>query len=103
MRQSFVFSSFDCSDDICVLMVYVLISIRNVYLNVILETGTSLENRNYNIDVTDIEKVLKTLKNNKATGFDNIAYEHLTYGGNCLKWHMMNLLIWKRFVIFLQC
>jgi hypothetical protein len=55
------------------------------------ETGTSLEIRNYNIDVTDIEKVLKTLKNNKATGFDNIAYEHLTYGGNCLKWHMMNL------------
>ena len=53
--------------------------------------GTSLENRNYNIDVTDIEKVLKNLKKNKATGFDNIAYEHLTYGGNCFKWHMMNL------------
>jgi hypothetical protein len=53
--------------------------------------GTYLVNRNFNIDVTDIEKVFKTLKNKKATGFDNIAYEHLTYGGNCLKCHMMNL------------
>ena len=52
---------------------------------------TSLVNRNFNIDVTDIEKVFKTLKNKKAIGFDNIANEHLKYGGNCLKWHMMNL------------
>jgi uncharacterized alkaline shock family protein YloU len=44
--------------------------------------GTSLENRNINIEVTDIEKVFKTLKYNKATGFDNIVYEHLKYGGN---------------------
>jgi hypothetical protein len=55
--------------------------IKWVKRNVILETvneasevfkGTSLENRNFNIDVTDIEKVFKTLKNIKATGFDNI-------------------------------
>jgi hypothetical protein len=49
------------------------------------------QNRNINIEVTDIEKVFKTLKYNKATGFDNIVYEHLKYGGNWLKWHMMNL------------
>ena len=39
----------------------------------------------------DVEQVLKNLKNNKATGLDNIAYEHLKYGGECLKDHMTKL------------
>jgi hypothetical protein len=54
------------------LSLHLLPPLKNGTIRLIRETGTSLEIRNYNIDVTDIEKVLKTLKNNKATGFDNI-------------------------------
>ncbi|CAG2194964.1 unnamed protein product [Mytilus edulis] len=53
--------------------------------------GTFYNNTKLNITVNEVEKVLKCLKNNKASGLDNIEYEHLKYGGNSLRNHMTKL------------
>ncbi|VDI59813.1 Hypothetical predicted protein [Mytilus galloprovincialis] len=53
--------------------------------------GTFYNNTKLNITVNEVEKVLKCLKNNKASGLDNIEYEHLKYGGNSLRNHMRKL------------
>ncbi|CAC5413679.1 unnamed protein product [Mytilus coruscus] len=42
--------------------------------------GTFYNNTKLNITVNEVEKVFKSLKNNKASGLDNIEYEHLKYG-----------------------
>ncbi|CAC5417008.1 unnamed protein product [Mytilus coruscus] len=53
--------------------------------------GTFYDNAKLNITVNEVGKVLKSLKNNKASGLDNIEYEHLKYGGNSLRNHMTKL------------